>query len=227
MRFWEEKMETEIPPQPSAEQPFCMENAQGVQWERLGPQESAEQAPLGEWIGEPAESAEHWHLQEQNYSCAVACQEFVAEELLGREFDESEMAQFAQQNGWFDAESGTAPEDVGLLLESAGLHVEREYQQSLQDIASVLESGGEVMVSVNNEVLSGSPLARLLGGTANHMVQVTGIHTDDPNNIRVVLNDPGVENGAGIEHSAAEFEAAWRTGNCYMVSAYNPKEEAK
>ena len=50
-------------------------------------------------------------------------------------------------------------------------------------------------------------------------IQVIGMDVADPNNIQVILNDPGIPNGRGIRHSLDEFEAAWNTGNRFTISA--------
>lgn len=158
-------------------------------------------------------------------SCAVACQEFVAEGLLKEDYSEERMRAFARRQGWF-SEDGTVPENAGKLLEAMGLEVRREERCSLEDIVEVLENGGKVMASVNNMVLQ-NPLYRWLPGyTANHMVEVTGVDRSNPAHVRISINDPGVENGAGIVYSLDRFETAWSTGNHFMVSAYRGKGAA-
>jgi hypothetical protein len=190
----------------------------GVVSERIMGSESHEAEEMPEVIGEPKEDMEHWHLQSEDMSCAVACQEFVADELLNEDISEKKMIEYAEQQGWY--EKGTNPEDVGKLLESMGLDVERQFNGKLEDIEQTLESGGKVMVSVNNHTLKDPNLSEIAGLGANHVVEVIGIDRRDPNNVKVILNDPGVENGRGIEHSVSDFEKAWETGGCYMVSAY-------
>jgi hypothetical protein len=179
----------------------------------------------GEIVGNPLEDAQRWHKQEHPMSCAVACQEFVAEGLLKEDYSEERMRAFARRQGWF-SEDGTTPEDAGKLLEAAGLEVRREERCGLEDIVEVLENGGKVMTSVNNMVLQNPLYQWLPGYTANHMVEVTGVDRSDPAHVRISLNDPGVENGAGIVYSLERFETAWSTGNHFMVSAYRGKGAA-
>jgi hypothetical protein len=175
--------------------------------------------PSYEIIGEPKEDMEHWHQQSEDMSCAVACQEFVAEELLDTDLSERKMIDYAEQCGWY--ENGTFKEDVGKLLVSMGLVVEPHFSGRLEDIQDTLENGGKVMAFVNNVALKDPNLTNLAGLGANHVVEVIGIDRSDPENVRVILNDPGVKNGCGIEHSEEIFEKAWETGNCYWVSAHN------
>jgi len=188
--------------------------------ERIRAVESAE--PGGEIAGDPAEDAKLWHKQEHPMSCAVTCQEFVAEGLLKGEYSEARMRAYAGREGWFDDE-GTVPGDVGKLLEAMGLEVRREENCRVEDIAEALQSGGKVMASVNNMALQNPLYALLPGFGANHMVEVTGVDRSDPAHVKITLNDPGVENGAGIVYPLERFEAAWGTGNRFMVSAYRGK----
>jgi hypothetical protein len=173
-------------------------------------------------IGEPKEDMEHWHLQSERMSCAVAVQEFVGEELLDVELSETAMIEKAENMGWY--ENGTYPEDVGKLLEYLGLEVERQFEGCLEDIQETLENGGKVMASVNNAVLSSPFHFALPGMGANHVVEVIGIDKSDPANIKVILNDPGVANGCGISHSIEVFQKAWETGDCFMVSAFKSSD---
>lgn len=170
-------------------------------------------------IGNPEKDMEVWHVQESPVSCAVCCQEFVAEQATGQEFTEQEFCDFAENQGWFDPETGTAPDDVGNILEYMGFDVTQQEGVTIQELSQMLENGEKVIVGVNNMVLAYPELAELPGYNANHAVQVIGIDTTDPNNIEVILNDPGVENGKGIRHSMDDFVKAWNTGNNFTVSA--------
>lgn len=190
--------------------------------EKAEPRESSEYIEgfkKKEMVGDPEKSAEVWHLQEHPMSCAVACQEFVAEELLGKEFSESKMRSYAENNAWF-SDGGTKMYHVGNLLEAMGLGVERTQGATIEDLKEVLKSGGKVMVGVNNMALENPLYAKLPGCSANHMVEVTGIDERDPKHIKVYLNDPGVKNGAGREIDLNTFQAAWKTSNTFMVSAF-------
>ena len=162
---------------------------------------------------------ENWHHQTEQNSCAVACQEFVAEQLLDREFSEQELIQMATERGWYDPATGTPVADVGNILEELGLEVERQNGVTLAELSEMLDNGEKVIVGVNNMVLVNPAMANLPGMSANHAVQVIGIDATDPNNIQVILNDPGVENGQGIRHDLNTFLTAWNTSGNYTVSA--------
>ncbi len=169
-------------------------------------------------VGDPEADMESWHMQDGDVSCAVVCQEFVAEELLDREFTEAEFCAYAEEHGWYDPETGTAPNDVGNILESFGLDVERKQGVTLSELSDMLERGKKVICGVNNEVLVHPEWAEMPGVSANHAVQVIGIDSTNPDDIRIILNDPGVPDGRGISHSLNEFMSAWATGGNYTVS---------
>lgn len=199
----------------------------GVFLERLGEQteklggiiEFIEKAMKKDYIaGDPEEDMENWHMQDGAMSCAVVCQEFIADELLNRDFTEEEFCAYAEEQGWFDSMNGTSPEDVGNILESLGLDVERREGVKISELAEMLENGEKIICGVNNMVLANPELADLNGISANHAVQVIGIDSTDPNDIRVILNDPGVPDGRGISHSLSTFMTAWSTGNNFTVS---------
>ena len=170
-------------------------------------------------LGNPEKDMETWHMQDSDVSCAVCCQEFVAEQVTGQEFTEQEFCDLAERQGWFDPETGTAPEDVGKILEYMGFDVTRQEGVTVQELAQMLENGEKIIVGVNNVVLMNPELANVPGMSANHAVQVIGMDVADPDNIQVILNDPGVPDGRGIRHSLEEFEAAWNTGNHFTISA--------
>ncbi len=201
---------------------------QGIELEHFG---RAEQFEPNEWneskegtdaiYGNPEKDAESWHRQEQDMSCAVACQEFVAEQLTGREFEESELSRMAEENGWFTPEGGTPMNDVGKILESMGISVERGQNYTLSDMAEALENGEKVICGVNNSILSNPVFARIPGMRANHAVEVIGIDASDSAHVKVILNDPGVENGKGLRVDADTFAKAWGTSDNFAVFAKN------
>ena len=129
------------------------------------------------------------------------------------------LIQLATERGWYDPATGTPVADVGNILEELGLEVERQNGVTLAELSEMLDNGEKVIVGVNNMVLANPAMANLPGMSANHAVQVIGIDATDPNNIQVILNDPGVENGQGIRHDLNTFLTAWNTSGNYTVSA--------
>lgn len=173
--------------------------------------------------GDPEKAAEVWHYQGEIESCAVACQEFIAEELLGKDFSYVKMMEYAAERNWFSL-SGTRMSKVGNLLEEMGLDVERKHGASKEDLKEVLRSGGKIMVAVNDQTLFDPAYALSPDSAVNHVVEVTGIDERDPENVKVILNDSGLDKfGAAREVQLDAFLAAWAKGNNYMVSAFRPK----
>lgn len=178
----------------------------------------------GEMAGEPAADLPNWHLQETGYTCAVAAQEFILDELTGHDWTESQLAEEARQYGWLD--NGTAPDDMGKLLELHGIGVERSYGNDIDDVIRELEAGHKINVAVDaDEVWEkgehfGDDLfdPGIPGTDANHAVQVIGVDTTDPANPLVVLNDSGDPNGQGVMIPADEFMDAWADSGHYMVA---------
>ena len=192
----------------------------GVSLEHVGfrPELRQEQDPSELGAGTPEKDAEHWHRQGEKYSCAVVCQEFVAEQLLDREFSEQEMIKFAKEKGWYDPESGTTSSDVGKILESLGLQVERTKGLGLNDLAQELDSGAKLICGVSNSILARPELAEIPGQNVNHAVEVIGVEKT-PSDTWVILNDPGMEGGRGVHIRASTFLKAWKPGNNYTVIA--------
>lgn len=171
--------------------------------------------------GDPGSAAEVYHTQETNSSCAVAAQEFVLEQLTGREYTESELRDMAEDAGWYSPDGGTPMYDVGNILESQGLAVNQSTGNTLDSIADCLENGGAVIVGVDGgELYTGDNDFFAPGDGANHALQVTGIDRSDPDHPMVILNDSGVHNGDGVMVPAEDFVAAWEDSECFMVTAY-------
>lgn len=170
-------------------------------------------------IGNPEKNMESWHIQKGDYSCAVCCQEFVAEQLLGDDFSEDKMVRYASERGWFDPETGTTLSDVGNLLEAMGLEVNKAQGWSLSELAEELNRGHGVIAGVNNMVLEDARFAELPGYRANHAVQVIGLDYTNPNDVQVILNDSGVQNGQGRRVRAEVFQKAWATSGNFAVTA--------
>ncbi|MGN0106863.1 MAG: hypothetical protein ACI4A5_04095 [Hominilimicola sp.] len=181
--------------------------------------ETVEVTEFTEIIGNPEEDMEAWSPQTEDYSCAVACQKYIAEQLTNVEFTEKSMIEYAYSEGWYDPESGGTPfDDTGNLLEEVGLDVDRDYGGTLQEIAQSLENGDKVICAVNNTTLQCPEYADIPGVTANHAVEVIGIGMTKEGDLKVILNDPGIENGCGFTCDAETFMKAWGTGGNFITT---------
>lgn len=168
-------------------------------------------------LGNPETDSECWHPQAEDYSCSIACQTFITEQLTGELVNENEYIDAAKQLGWyFPEEGGTYNGDIGKLCELSGLNVERTFDNSFETLAEVVESDSKAIVNVNNMVLQNPAYADMPGIVSNHSVEVIGIDYSNPDHVEVILNDPGVENGQGIRHSLETFMKAWNTGGNFI-----------
>ena len=173
-------------------------------------------------IGNPADSMDSWHWQETSDSCAVAAQEFALETLTGQDFDEADLRDLAEENGWYAPGGGTAPYDVGNILEHMGLNVNRSEGNDISDIERCLENGGQVIIGVDSDEIWYGEDDDVFGPgmDAYHAVQVIGIDRSDPDEPMVILNDSGVTNGCGAMIPLDVFMDAWEDSGCFMVEAY-------
>ena len=170
-------------------------------------------------IGDPDGSVDSWHAQQGN-TCAIVSQEGVLEDLFGRDFDEDELREIAEDNGWY-AGNGTTFEDIGKLLEYYGANVERSSGNTYNDIREALAGGHPVIVAVDGDELWNGQDNDTFGPgmDANHAIQVTGLDESDPNNIMFIVNDSGVANGNSVMIPADVFMSAWEDSGGYMVTA--------
>ena len=179
-------------------------------------------------VGNPESDIDNWHWQTKSDTCAVACQEFILDEMTGRDFTEDELTQIAIDNGWYNPGGGTPIEHVGNLLEAHGIEVEKEYDCTFDDLSDKLTDGENVIVAIDchetwypSGLDSDEILANVAGMPeqgANHAVQVIGIDNSDPDNPVVILNDPGIPHGRGVRVDADDFRSAWEDSDRYMVS---------
>jgi hypothetical protein len=171
-----------------------------------------------------------WHQQTHPDTCAVVSQEFVLEELTGKEFDEDQLREIAMENGWYTPGGGTSPDNVGNLLEYFGLDVAKYDSATVDNIEDALAGGDKVIVAIDadeiwtpgqdefdDEILG--DLQGIPGSDANHAVEVIGIDRSDPEHPMVILNDPGHPGGEGAMIPLDEFEDAWADSNNYIVTA--------
>lgn len=159
-------------------------------------------------------------------SCAIKSQQIILNE-FGIDVNEDQLVQFSYEQGWYNADgTGTAAEDVGNLLETANIPVTRQEDANVFNLVSELSQGHKVIVGVDSEELWGNKLMAWLkdffmGDTPDHALVVAGIDTSDPDNVMVIVDDPG----SGDCHKAYpldQFMDAWSDAQCYMVSTDIP-----
>ena len=167
------------------------------------------------------DATDTWHVQKYSDSCAVACQEFILEEYTGKEYEEDELVKCAVENGWV-AEGGTPTEDIGNILEYYGIETSTDYDADFRDLENALNNGDRAIVGVYNIGLDNDYEGFYPAWSANHAIEVIGIDKSNPEDVKVIVNDPGVEDGCGKEIDYDVFMNAWNTSGGFMVVADRP-----
>jgi hypothetical protein len=160
-------------------------------------------------VGDPYHDVHAWEPQQTDHSCATMSQGFVLEQLTGVNVPEAQLDAIAAAHGW-DVGGGTAPSDVGNLLEHFGV-----------DSSEIWEGGdGWLDEPLDN-------LGIMPGSSPDHCVEVIGIDKSDPAHPMVILNDPGHPDGAGMMVPMDVFEDAWADSGhfmCHTTGAFDPAQ---
>lgn len=166
--------------------------------------------------------------QQYNDTCAIKCQELILKD-FGIDVTETDLVNVAHNNGWYDG--GTAPCDVGKLLECASIPVTRQENANVFNLVSELAQGHKVIVGVDSQELwHNSTMGEQFSNWVNdiignqggdHALIVMGIDTSDINNIQVIVKDPGTGE-EGKPYPLDQFMDAWADTNCFMASTQVP-----
>lgn len=160
-------------------------------------------------------------MQQYNDTCAVKSQQIILNS-FGIEIPESVLVQEATIKGYYHPGHGTNPENVGLLLEDHGVGTHTKLNATVYDLVAELSQGHKVIVGVDaNELWRPSFFNDLFGEQANHALIVTGIDTSNPNDIRVILTDPGTGDVAR-SYPMEQFLDAWHDSSCRLIATDNP-----
>lgn len=157
-------------------------------------------------------------------TCAIKSQQLVLED-FGIDVSETQLVQTANANGWYNG-GGTNPQDVGNLLNLAGIPVTKQ-DGNVFTLVNELAQGHKVIVGVDtDELWHNDSVSEKWTNWANdffgpqggnHALIVAGIDTSDPNNIQVIVKDPG-SGEDGKPYPLEQFMDAWADTQCYMVS---------
>jgi hypothetical protein len=176
---------------------------------------AAEWDPAGfEGVGNPIAEAEFYRPQTSPVSCAVVTQRNILESLTGHSFTEEDLMKYATDKGVFDPKTGTLSTHISAILRDCGFDCIDYSSASFEMIEASLRDGHKVMVGIDgNEIWS--PLRDALTQEVleqenlYHCLQVTGVDYSDPQDIKVILSDSGVGNGAMNAVSLKDFLSAW------------------
>jgi len=151
--------------------------------------------------------------------CEIRAEGVILEE-FGIPVNYDRLLEHAKEIKMYHPEKGTSFDDFGILLEENDIPVTREIHGTIFNLVDHLGHGQKVIVAIGepNKGSSGDTGGE---GIVFHSVLVTGIDTSDPEEDRVVIQDPGTgEVGKSIP--LTEFIAEWEQGECVMVSTTIP-----
>lgn len=170
--------------------------------------------------GSPGQSMEEWEYQGDTNRCALYSQKFVIDELTGQDVDIEEIADLAEENGWFTEEGGTSLMDMNKVLDYYGVENTMSFNNDIDDIKECLDSGGKVIVSLDSDEIWHGESDDLFSPTAasDHAVEVIGIDYSNPDEPMVILNDSGSPYGCGEMVPLDTFMDAWEDGDCQMIT---------
>lgn len=164
--------------------------------------------------------------QQYNDTCAIKSQQLILND-FGIPVSEDQLVQQAENlNIYHPGQGGTSPQDVGKLLELNGVSCTQHENASVYDLTSALAKGEKIIVGVDSkELWDGGVISHLNdlihGEQADHALIVAGINTTDPNNVQVILTDPGTGQ-EGARYPIAQFMDAWRDSGNFMVTTDAP-----
>ena len=168
--------------------------------------------------------------------CAIRSQQIVLRD-YGIDISLDELKQYATENGWYDPspEGGTPMWAIGNLLLSCNVPCQQSVDNTVYDLINELAQGHRVIVGVdanelwadrNHDTMDGVKewfKDFFEGETPNHALVVAGVdvNPDNPDDIKVVLTDPGTGD-LRIEYKLDDFMDAWKDSQCFMVSTDTP-----
>lgn len=159
-------------------------------------------------------------------SCAIHSQYHVLKD-YGYTGTVDELIAEAEAKGWYDPATGTAPENVGKLLEEHGVPCNVYIDATAYNLYYELAQGKRIIIALDSGEIWGSDnilqdfMDNITGGGADHAVVVSGINTADPDNVKIILTDSGTGQAA-VEYPLEQFMDAWKDGKCTMWVPQDP-----
>ena len=151
-------------------------------------------------------------------TCAIQSQHLVLQQ-FGIDVSQEELIEIAKENGWYAEGYGTPMEMTGKLLEHFGLDIHGSVGNNIFNLANELATGHQIIVGVDAYELTPEGIGNdfVYGETPNHALVVVGIDTTDPDNVQVIVTDPGTGNRQ-MAYPADQFIEAWKDSDCFMVT---------
>lgn len=155
-------------------------------------------------------------------TCAIKSQQLILER-FGIHISEDDLRAEAIAHGWYTPGRGTTMEDVGKLLELHGVNVHQYVNGNICNVINELAQGHDVIMGVDSGELwhygfkeKMEDLIPGIGG-ADHALIVSGINTDNPKDVKVIITDPGTGD-LRKEYSLPQFVDAANDSHFYMVT---------
>lgn len=182
-----------------------------------------------------AETANHIHgdvsqngysdeiKQLYDYSCAVKSQQIIMRD-FGIDYTEEQLVRYSYEHGWYN--NGTLQQDVGKLLMDAGVPCHQQEHANVFNLVNELSQGHKVIVGLDSDELwhndtlaekTKNWISDYFGANPDHALIVAGIDTSNPNDIQVIVKDPGTGDD-GKAYPLNQFMDAWADSSCFMVS---------
>lgn len=161
-------------------------------------------------------------------TCAFQSQAIILRD-FGFDVTQEELVDIAKTQGWYLEGYGTPLDKVGNLLDFYGVQTNITENNNIFNLANELSQGHQIIVAVDSgELWSNGVFEKLedlfLGSRPDHALIVAGIDTSNPNDVRVILTDPGNGNFQ-VSYSEKQFMNAWEDSNCFMASTTQSPQE--
>lgn len=164
--------------------------------------------------------------QTTGFTCAVVSQKMILDQFgvhdpgTGKPVSEALLTYEATSRGWL-SDQGTSLDSMSHLLELHGVNCHAGH--NWHDLVHDLAQGHQVAIAVNaNELWHPSApttfLHQIFGGHPNHAVVVKSLQVDERGHVSVTINDPGREDGGGVEYPLEQFQAALGGGSFHFVA---------
>lgn len=169
--------------------------------------------------------------QPDDHSCALRSQQIILRD-FGIDIPFQDLEKLALDYGVY-SENGTSMYDVGKVLELAGVGMHQVEGSNMLDLTNELSKGHRVIVGVDaDELWYNDKFAdkvknwfndRFADQGGNHAVIVAGVdvNPNNPNDVKVILTDPG-SGELRVEYPMEKFMDAWKDTNCFMAATDNP-----
>lgn len=160
--------------------------------------------------------------QHGEWGCALKCQSLIMNK-YGFDISEEQLTREGLENGWYIDGAGTPLSDVGKLLNLHGIDTIAITNANQYTLMHELAQGHQVIVGVDAFELDSNLLVQFLSRTTdnpNHAILVTGIDATDPENVQVIVTDPG--SGEFTSYPWNQFAEAWGDSQFHMVATTEP-----